>query len=79
MKKREFSEIEIISILKQQVTGESLQKICSKYGISETTFRNWKTLYGKMKPGDVKQMKAQQDEYSKLRRIITRLTSGKIL
>ena len=42
MKKSKFSETQIIKILKQQESGESVTDICREHGISQGTFYGWK-------------------------------------
>ena len=57
MKKSNFTESKIISILKQQETGRTVAEICREYGISQATFFNWKNKYGGMNPSQLKRLK----------------------
>jgi putative transposase len=45
MKMRSFAETQIISIIMEYMAGTSVKAICRKYGISDTTFYNWKNRY----------------------------------
>jgi putative transposase len=74
MKKKNFSEAQIVSILKTQETGRTVRDISREHGISDATFYNWKAKYGGMEVSDVVRMKDLQDENASLKRIVTNLT-----
>src|SRR5436190_10026250 len=73
MKKKRFTETQIVSILRQQEAGKAIKDICREKGISEATFYNWKAKYGGMEISDVKKMKELEEENSKLKRIVANL------
>ncbi len=56
MKKKKFTEAQIVSILHQQEAGKSVKDISREHGISDATFYNWKAKYGGMQVSDVKRM-----------------------
>ncbi len=62
MKKKRFTEAQIVSILHQQEVGKSVKDISREHGISEATFYNWKSKYGGMQVSDVKRMKELEEE-----------------
>jgi putative transposase len=74
MKRKNFTEAQIVSILQMQETGKSVRDICREHGISDATFYNWKAKYGGMEVSDVKRMKDLQDENARLKRIVANLT-----
>lgn len=74
MKKKNFSEAQIVSILRTQETGRTVKEICREIGISDATFYNWKAKYGGMEVSDVVRMKDLQDENARLKRIVANLT-----
>ena len=74
MKKKNFSEAQIVSILRSQETGRTVKEICREIGISDATFYNWKAKYGGMEVSDVVRMKDLQDENARLKRIVANLT-----
>lgn len=74
MKKKRFSEEQIIRVLKEAEAGEKISEICSKYGISDGTYYNWKAKYGGMTISDAKRLKALENENSRLKRIVADLT-----
>jgi len=74
MKKKRFTETQIVSILHQQEAGKSVKEISREHGISDATFYNWKAKYGGMELSDVKKMKDLEEENFRLKRIVANLT-----
>lgn len=74
MKKKRFTEAQIVSILHQQEVGKSVKDISRENGISDATFYNWKAKYGGMQVSDVKRMKDLEEENSRLKRIVANQT-----
>ncbi|NGM63491.1 transposase [Sphingobacterium sp. SGG-5] len=54
MKKSKFSESQIIKILSQQESGQSVSDICREHGISQGTFYSWKSKYSGMEVSQLK-------------------------
>jgi putative transposase len=48
MKKKNFSETQIVSILKEAQSGVKIIDVCRKYGISDATYYSWKSKYAKL-------------------------------
>jgi hypothetical protein len=46
MKRKRFTEEQIIGILKEHDLGAKTADLCRKHGISEATFYNWKSKFG---------------------------------
>lgn len=74
MKKKRFTEAQIVSILHQQEVGKSVKDISREHAISDATFYNWKAKYGGMQVSDVKRMKDLEEENSRLKRIVANQT-----
>jgi putative transposase len=74
MKKKRFTEAQIVSILHQHEVGKSVKDISRENGISDATFYNWKAKYGGMQISDVKRMKDLEEENSRLKRIVANQT-----
>jgi putative transposase len=74
MKKKRFTEAQIVSILHQQEAGKSVKDISREHGISDATFYNWKAKYGGMQVSDVKRMKDLEEENGRLKRIVANQT-----
>jgi len=65
MKRKRFTEEQIIGILKQAEAGGSNQEICRKNGITEQTFYRWRSKYGGMQVSDAKRLKELETEFWK--------------
>lgn len=69
MKKSQFTETQIVAILKEADTGMKVEDICRKHKISPATYYKWKSKYGGMEASDVKRMKELEEENNKLKRM----------
>jgi putative transposase len=74
MKKSRFTESQIVSILNQQHTGQTVKEICREYGISDATFYNWKAKYGGMGVSELTRMKELEAENARLKRMYADLS-----
>jgi putative transposase len=74
MKRKNFTEAQIVSIIKQQEAGRTAKELCREHSISEPTFYKWKAKYGGMEMSDVRKMKDLEEENAKLKRIVANLT-----
>ena len=73
MKTTQFTEKQIIAILKQHEQGVKVQEIARDNGISEKTIYRWKTKYGGMDAKELKRLKELELENSKLKRMYSDL------
>lgn len=74
MKAGQFSESQIVAILKQQDTGQTVAQISREHGISEATFYTWKTKYGGMQVTEVKRIKELEEENRRLKKMYADLS-----
>jgi putative transposase len=65
MKRKRFSEEQIIAILKEHEAGVAIADLCRKRGMSSASFDAWKTKYGGMDVAD-----ALEAENAKLKRLL---------
>ena len=70
MKKKRFSEEQIIAVLKEAEAGAKVLELCRKQGISDATFYNWKAKYAGMTVADVRRLRELEGENAKLKRIV---------
>ncbi len=52
MKRKRFTEEQIIAVLKESEAGAKTDDICRRHGISSATFYSWRKMYGSMEAGD---------------------------
>jgi putative transposase len=70
MKRKRFTEEQIIGILKEHDLGAKTADLCRKHGISEATFYNWKSKFGGLDVSEAKRLKQLQDENGKLKKLL---------
>ena len=70
MKRKRFTEEQIIGVLKEHELGANTSDVCRKHGISEATFYNWKSKYGGMDVSEAKRLKQLEGENAKLKRLL---------
>ena len=73
MKRKQFTESQIVSAIKQQEGGIAVKDIARDLGISEATFYNWKSKYGGMEASDVKRLKDLEMEHAELKKMYAEL------
>ena len=70
MKRKRFTEEQIIAVLKEHEAGAKTADLARKHGISEATFYNWKAKYGGMNVSEAKRLRALEDENAKLKKLL---------
>ena len=70
MKRKQFSEEQIIGILKEAEAGAVVTDLCRKHGLSSATYYAWKAKFGGLEVSDAKRLRALEDENGKLKRLL---------
>jgi putative transposase len=58
MKRKRFTEEQIIAVLREHDAGAKAADLARKHGISEATLYNWKAKYGGMDVSDAKRLRS---------------------
>lgn len=74
MKKKRFTETQIVKILKEAEDGVPLQDLARKHGFSQSTYYNWKAKYGGMETSDISRLKELETENRKLKEMFAELS-----
>ena len=69
MKKSQFTESQILAVLKEGEAGMPVAQIMRKHGISQATYYNWKSKYGGASAAELKRLKELEAENAKLKRM----------
>lgn len=70
MKRRRFSDEQIIAVLKENEAGARVDDLCRRHGISSATFYAWRKKLGGMQASDAKRLRELEAENAKLKRIV---------
>ncbi|MEO1308298.1 MAG: IS3 family transposase [Pseudomonadota bacterium] len=70
MRRKRFTEEQIIGVLKESEAGAKTDDICRRHGISSATFYSWRKKYGGMDASEAKRLRELEAENAKLKRIV---------
>lgn len=70
MRRKRFSEEQIIRILGEHEAGRKVSELCREHGISEQTIYRWKSKYGGMSVSEARRLKTLEEENRKLKQIV---------
>jgi putative transposase len=70
MKRKRFTEEQIIGVLKESEAGAKTDDICRRHGISSATFYTWRKKYGGMDASEARRLRELEAENAKLKRIV---------
>lgn len=70
MKRKRYTEEQIISILKEHEAGASVADLSRRHGVVENTIYRWKSKYGGMEVSEAKRLRELEAENAKLKRLL---------
>lgn len=74
MKKRRYSEEQIIGILKEHEAGMPVEQLARKHDVAAGTIYRWRSQYGGMEVNELKKMKSLEEENGRLKRLVADLS-----
>ena len=74
MKKTQFTEEQILGILKQVEGGRKIADVCREECISDATYHRWKVKYGGLEVSQLRRLRQLEDENRKLKQLVGELT-----
>ena len=74
MKRKRFTEEQIIQVLDELKQGIPLLQLARKYGVTDWKIYRWKHKYGEMSISEIRRMKQLEEENGRLKRIVAQLT-----
>jgi len=74
MGKRGHSEEEILRVLRDAESGDTVVEVCRKHGISQQTFYLWKKKYAGLGLNELRELRQLRDENAKLKRLVADLS-----
>lgn len=79
MKKSKFTEEQIAFALKQAESGTTVEEICRKMGISQTTFYAWRKKFGRLGVSELRRLRQLEEENRKLKQLVADLSLDKVM
>lgn len=71
MKRSQFSEEQILAILREAERGETtIGSVCRNHSISENTFYKWRQKYGGLDVAQLKRLRELEQENARLKRLL---------
>jgi putative transposase len=70
MVRKQYTDEQIIAVLKEAEAGAKIGELCRKYGMSEATYYNWKSKYAGLTVSELKRLKALEEENRRLKQIV---------
>ena len=70
MKRKRFSEEQIIGVLKEAEAGMKTADLARRHGVSESTISNWKAKYGGLEVSAAKRLRELEDENARLKKLL---------
>ena len=70
MKRKRYSEEQIIGALQRHEAGVAASEICREMGIVQQTLYRWKSRYGGMDVSEARRLKALESENGQLKRML---------
>jgi putative transposase len=77
MKRSIINERKIIAILKEGEAGLSVEEICRKYSIGQSTYYKWRAKYGGMEISELKRLKGLEEENRRLKGLYAKVSLEK--
>ena len=74
MAKRGHGEEEILRVLREAESGDTVVEVCRKHGISQQTFYLWKQKYAGLGLQELRELRQLRDENAKLKRLVADLS-----
>jgi len=70
MKRKRFTEQQIIGFLKESEAGMPVKDLCRKHGFSDAAFYKWRGKYGGMQVSEAKRLRELEAENAKLKKLL---------
>lgn len=74
MRKSQYSEEQIIGLLREAEGETPVKAVCAKHNLSEATFYKWRSKYGGMDVSEARRLRALEEENNRLKRAVADLT-----
>ncbi len=77
LKKRKFTEAQIVYAIRENESGTKVAEITRRLGISQATFFTWEKKYGDRDVTELKRLRTLEDEKAQLKKLVADLSLDK--
>ena len=77
MKRKRYTEEQIVYAVKQAEAGVPIEELVRKYGISVQTFYRWKKKYSGLAASELRKLRDLEGENRRLKRMVADLSLDK--
>ena len=70
MKKKRFTEQQILGFLKEAEAGMPVKEVCRKHGFSDAAFYGWRSKFGGLHVSEAKRLRELEAENGKLKKLL---------
>jgi putative transposase len=74
MKRKRYTEPQIVFALQQAESGTPVGEICRKMGVAEPTFYRWKKRYAGLGVSEIRRLRQLEDKNRRLKQLVADLT-----
>jgi putative transposase len=74
MKKKRFSEAQIVKVLKEAESGVPVAELSRQHGFSKSSFYQWKAKYAGMDVSSLRRLKELEEENRRLKQMYAELS-----
>ena len=74
MKRRKYSNEQIVYALKRVESGEKASEVCRQMGVSEASFYQWKKKSGGVGVGELARLRQLEEENNGLKKLVADLS-----
>jgi len=79
MKRKRYTEPQIVFALQQAESGTTVAEICRKMGVAEATFFRWKKRYAGLGVSEIRRLRQLEEENRRLKQLVADLTLDKAM
>ena len=70
MKRKRFTEEQIVKVLHEAEAGIPIKELARKYGMTEQTFYRWKKQFGGLGVNELRELRKLREENRRLKQIV---------
>ena len=70
MKRKHYTEEQIISMLKEHEAGMTIEELARKHGVAKSSLQRWKAKFSGMEVSDAKKLRELEAENARLKKLL---------